>query len=271
MLMNWLSLVLIALGLLDPKIKATTDALKLVEIVNGIRSADYRGERAELRRLEASLEQVNAKELLAYREYWRGFARWRRAINGFNEAPTPADLREDLEGCMERFRAALVRKPDWIEAKLGVAGCGANMLYLARDDPKWRETLLAEFLPVWRDITENGQENPRVLWLVGGSQLSAPPPVGGDPLKAVATYQRGLKAARAEGLRVQAERPPDWEPTWGAAEHLMSLAYVYSHTTLTDRDLAQSYAEGTLALVPDWHYVRDIMLPQIEALPPRAR
>jgi hypothetical protein len=31
--------------------------------------------------------------------------------------------------------------------------------------------------------------------------------------------------------------------------------------------LALAYAEGALTAVPEWHYVRDILLPQIEALP----
>jgi len=31
--------------------------------------------------------------------------------------------------------------------------------------------------------------------------------------------------------------------------------------------LALAYAEGALTAVPEWHYVRDVLLPQIEALP----
>jgi hypothetical protein len=267
--MNWLSWTLMALAFVDPKIKATADELKLVELVRGIRSADYRGQRDELKRLDAGLDQVKSTKLGAYREYWRGFARWRRAINGFNETPLPHDVKADLEGGIASFRAALVQEPDWIEAKLGVAGCAASLFYLAAGDKPKLDALLAEYLPVWQELRDKGQSNPRVLWLIGGSQLSAPPPVGGDPVKAAATYRRGLEAARAEALRP--EKPPEWVPTWGAPEHLMSLAYVYSTGALADRDVAQGYVDGTLAMVPDWHYVKDVLAPKVQALPPRAR
>jgi hypothetical protein len=46
----------------------------------------------------------------------------------------------------------------------------------------------------------------------------------------------------------------------------MSLAYLHA-TATRNRALARAYAEGALALVPEWHYVRDILLPQIDALP----
>lgn len=32
--------------------------------------------------------------------------------------------------------------------------------------------------------------------------------------------------------------------------------------------VARGFAEAALLLVPDWHYVRDILIPQIIALPP---
>jgi len=266
--MNWLSVALMALAFAGPRVKPA-DASRLAEIVRGIRGADYRGERDELRRLTARLDEVKDPGLAAYREYWRGFARWRRALNGFNETPTPGDILEDLEGAIGSFRAALVRQPEWIEAKVGIAGCSASLFYLAGQDAQRRDALLAEYLPVWKDMSEKGQQNPRVLWLVGGSQLSAPPPVGGDPVRAAATYHRALQAARDEALRK--ETPPEWVPTWGAPENLMSLAYVHSQGALMDRDVALAYADGTLAMVPDWHYVRDVLVPQIQALPARAR
>ena len=47
----------------------------------------------------------------------------------------------------------------------------------------------------------------------------------------------------------------------------MSLAYLHTHSKLVNRDLALAYAEGALAAVPRWHYVREILLPQTQALP----
>jgi putative ABC transport system permease protein len=144
--MSWSIVAMMALAFAGPGIEAA-DASRLGELVRGIRSADYRGEREELRRLAARLDEVKDPRLAAYREYWRGFARWRRALNGFNETPSPADIPEDLESAIRSFRAALGYQPEWIEAKVGVAGCSASLLYLAGNDAKRREALLTEFLP----------------------------------------------------------------------------------------------------------------------------
>jgi hypothetical protein len=51
----------------------------------------------------------------------------------------------------------------------------------------------------------------------------------------------------------------------------MSLAYLYSHSALENRDLALAYAQGALVAAPHWHYVADILLPQIRDLGKGAR
>ena len=47
----------------------------------------------------------------------------------------------------------------------------------------------------------------------------------------------------------------------------MNLAYIYSRANPPDRAVALAYAEGAATAVPEWHFVRDILIPQIEALP----
>ena len=115
-------------------------------------------------------------------------------------------------------------------------------------------------------MSEKGADNPRALWLMGQTQLGAPPPYGGDAAKAAATFHRGIEAALAETRQIAAGEPA-WIPRWGGAENLMNLAYLYSHSALASRDLALAYAEGALVAAPDWHYVRDILWPQILELP----
>ena len=240
------------------------EAARLVALVGAIRAADYRGEREELRHLARALDAINDPRLVAYRRYWQGFAQWRRALNGFNQTPWPADLKDDLEGAVLSFRAALAADPDWIEAKVGIIGCSGSLLFLAGEDPTAKQKILADYLLLFRDVAAKGDENPRALWLIGGAQLGAPPPYGGDAAKAAATMQKGLEAAQREALGRPAV--PAYVPTWGGAENLMNLAYLYSHSALQNRALALAYAEGALVAAPDWHYVRDILMPQIRAL-----
>lgn len=232
---------------------------RLVGLVEEVRSADYRGDRAELRRLVGALDGITARGRVAAVRYWQGFALWRRALNGFNETPWPDDLKGDLQAAVARFRAALAARPDWIEAKIGMVGASASLLYLAGDDAAQTKPILAEFLPLARELADKGADNPRALWLTAGFQLYR-----GDAVKAAATMRKGLEAAESESRRRPV--PPAYEPTWGGAENLMNLAYLYSQGASRDRGVALAYAEGALVAAPEWHYVRDVLMAQIRAL-----
>ncbi len=249
---------------LVPLVCPSLGEARLAALVAEVRSADYRGDRAALARLDAHLAEVDATALAEYRDYWRGFARWRRALNGFNETPTPPDLASDLESAVAHFRASLERRPDWIEARLALVGCWGNLTYLAGGDLEKKKPLLAELIPAYKWLEANGRDNPRALWIIGGMQFAAPPPYGGDLVKATATLRRGLELAWQEAASGAAA--PAWVPTWGGPENLMNLAWMYSHAATPDRAAALAYAEGAVTAVPEWHYVRDVLLPQIEAL-----
>jgi hypothetical protein len=46
---------------------------------------------------------------------------------------------------------------------------------------------------------------------------------------------------------------------------MTSLAYCYLNANSPDVNAAERYARYALEIVPYWHYVRDILLPQILA------
>jgi hypothetical protein len=260
--MNVLALAVLA----RVSVSAAAPEATLSERVIAIRAADYRGAREDLKRLAVALERPGDPGLEAYRHYWRGFAWWRRALNGFNETPVPADLEQDLRQGVASFRAALERQPAWIEPRIGLVGCWSALLYVPSVGSPQREAILKEALPVVREVDERGSTNPRALWLDGGSRIGAPPPRGGDLQKAAATFRQGFQAALDEQRSIPAGEPV-WIPRWGGAENLMSLAYLYTHTAVANRSLAFAYAEGALLAAPDWHYVQDVLWPQITALP----
>ena len=68
-----------------------------------------------MRRLAAALDDVKDGKLSARRDYWQGFAFWRRALNGFNETPASTDLRDDLKSAVAEAYAdgTLAAVPDW--------------------------------------------------------------------------------------------------------------------------------------------------------------
>jgi len=230
-------------------------------IIQSIQRADYEGDRAALKRLHGELARfVDDKELASRVRYWRGFAMWRRALNGFNESVDRSELAEDLTKCVEDFRGALERDPGFVDAKGGAASCLVNhsSLLMRSDNARAREFFQqsADFL---KDALATAPDNPRLLWVQGANQFYTAPERGGGQGLAIATYQRGLELAQRQKARVI----DPLEPTWGEPELLMNLAFANLNKANRDVAAAERHAEQALALVPYWHYVRDILLPQI--------
>jgi len=96
-----------------------------------------------------------------------------------------------------------------------------------------------------------------VLWVEAVPYLFLPVDRGGDPVRAVEIYRHMVEAA---GPPVAGSPLPDW----GKPEGLMSLAYAHLHQAAPDLESAEQEARAALRLQPDWSYVKDILLPQIE-------
>ncbi len=243
----------------------------VVRIVLQIQKADYEGDRDALNRLyEQLVPFVDEPEIASRVRYWRGFAKWRRGINGFNETPTPKDLAEDLTEGESEFYAALQRDPNFVDAKVGAASCIGFRLFLEgvfskEKDPARLKQIIAPSSQLLREAKAEAPENPRLLWVLGPIQWNTPAERGGGQDRAMETYQTGLEAVRKQ----QASDP--LEPTWGEPELLMSLAWSNLNRTTPDLNAAERYAQTALKMVPYWHYVRDILMVQIRAAQAKAR
>ncbi len=242
------------------------------KLVAEIRHADYAGDRVALRRLSDELARFADDPQLATRvRYWRGFALWRRAINGFNEEVAKDELQRDLQLGLAEFEQAARQEPAFVEAKVGALGClsliGFNMIRgipEPHSDPDVQE-LLAKYRQLQKEIQEVAPENPRLLWILGPAIWKQPAERGGGPGKAIELYTRALSTVRAQKM------PADpLEPAWGEPELLMSLAWSELNLPSPDLVAARRDAQSALALVPHWHYVRDILMPQIAAAEQKA-
>lgn len=233
-------------------------------IVAKIQHADYEGDRVALDTLYGELLPfVDQPEIGSRVRYWRGFAKWRRAINGANETPTPTDLVRDLADGEAEFAAALEVDPTFVDAKVGAASCAILRFYFEGTFSKVTDyaalrALMAPSGRLLKDAQAAAPDNPRLLWVVGQNQWStASAPSGQSAV--LGTYQRGLEAARAQRGMIK----DPLEPSWGEPELLMNMAWSNLHRSEPDLDAAEQDARAALELVPHWHYVRDILLPQI--------
>ena len=264
------SLAVVTMAVPAPAADASRE--QAVKIVAQIQRADYEGDRTALKQLyEQLLPYVDEPELASRVRYWRGFAKWRRAINGFGETPTPKDLSDDLTEAESEFDAAIQRDPGFVDAKVGAASCMFNRFFLEgvfknEKDPQRLREILTPASTFLKDANTTAPDNPRLLWVVGPNQWNTPPERGGGQEKAIATYEKGLDA-----IGGHRERANDaLEPTWGEPELLMSLAWSNLNRTTPDLKAAEQYAQAALKLVPYWHYVRDVLMPQIRTAQAKA-
>jgi hypothetical protein len=232
----------------------------VVKIVAQIQKADYEGDRVALQQLYANLEPFTADEKLASRvRYWRGFALWRRAINGFNDSADPKDLERDLTQAIAEFKESAAKDPAFVDAKAGTISCLGNLVYLSQGNAARVQELIAQSSPLVKAAKAADPENPRLLWVLGPILWNIPPERGGGQDKAMEAYQKGLEAVR----KLKGTPSDPLEPSWGEPELLMNLAWSSLHRTTPDLNAADQYARSALALVPYWHYVGDILIPQI--------
>jgi hypothetical protein len=233
----------------------------MAKIVARIQKADYEGDRKVLVRLAAELAPYIRNGPLASRaRYWRGFALWRRALNAFNEKDAdPKEIERDLLGAVEEFTQVSAQDSLFADARSAAAACSWSLAYINRADAEVFQGYIRKGVGLIEEAKKAAPENPRVLWVVGGGQWYVPLERGGGQAKAIETYERGLELARKQKGSVT----DPLLPTWGEAELHMNLAWSHLGRATPDLAAAESNARAALAIVPHWHYVRDILLPQI--------
>ena len=230
-------------------------------IVAQIQRADYEGDRAAMQRGYDGLKPFTKDQELASRiRYWRGFAQWRRAINGFNEPVDPKELEQNLYTALDEFKIATEKDPTFVDAKVGTISCLGFLAFMNRKDQQRAKELVGQILPLVKEADQMAPDNPRLIWVHGPILWNSPPERGGGQDKAIQNYQRGLEVCS----KIKTSDDP-LEPSWGKPELMMSLAYSYLNGHSTDVNAAEHYARNALEIVPYWHYVRDILLPQILA------
>lgn len=256
------SLVFFALPLFSFQLFANEEQIHapLVQIIERLKLADYEGNQVAMRRAFDDLSPFIRDESVATRvRYWRGFAMWRKAVNGFNDSVDQKELTEDLKQALEEFRAAAASDPNFVEAKIGLISCFGYQAFMSHGDAAQIQELYGQSAPIIKEAKEMAPGNPRLLWVLGPILWNTPEERGGGQEKAIANYEKGLELAHrrksAEGL----------DPDWGEPELLMSLAWSQLNRRTPDLDTAERQARAALQLVPYWHYVRDILMPQIVA------
>lgn len=232
--------------------------LALVAAKAHLMSADYRADLIELARVRDEIAPLRNDPDLGYlASYWTGYASWRWAINGVSKGMPPDELRAHVANAVADFEASLTLREDFADGIAAAASTHSWLGTLLSD----RDAATAHFARANKLMARAlalAPDNPRVQWVQGGFYLFTPKTFGGDPARAEEIYAR----------QVQISPPLDGGspfPDWGKAEGWMSLAYAHLNRAEPDLAAAQKEAHRALELQPDWAYVKDVLLPQIQA------
>lgn len=238
-----------------------TEREALYALVLQIQKADYEDNRPGLQHLYGELAPFTENKDFASRvRYWRGFTLWRKAINGFNDNVDKKDLEQDLHRAAEEFEKSAVADPAFVDAKIALGSCFGLLAYsVNKKDPTEMQALVAKSRQALKDAQTMAPDNPRLLWVLGPIYWNIPVERGGGQAKAMDAYEKGLETLRTHK---NATNDP-LEPTWGEPELLMNLAWSNLNRTTPDLNAAEKYAQSALALVPNWHYVREVLIQQI--------
>jgi hypothetical protein len=250
-------------GLVAQSIRpGTPDGRELLRLAGAVQDADFRGDLGRLRELVSLMEPFTREPAWAGAAYyWRGFAYWRRALNGANEAGADfAAVAQDFADCAGEFRHALALDSTDLEAQIGAGACLMSLGGFRRADPAQANALWREAQGLLDAVTRRDPRNPRLLFVAAGRLYWTPPAYGGDQQRAIDMVNEWLE--RWAG----APRPADsLDPGWGEAELHMLVAFFQFDRTGPDLAAAERHARTALAFHPQWHYVKDILLPQIAA------
>jgi hypothetical protein len=262
---------LTALVLVSLSITAATRASdareRVAQIVAQIQRADYEGDQAAMQHGYNELDPLVEDQKLASRiRYWRGFAQWRRAINGFNDSVDPKELEQHLKTALDEFKIAMEKDSTFVDAKVGTISCLGYLAFMNRQDQSRAKELVGQILQLVKQADEMEPDNPRLIWVHGPILWNTPRERGGGQEKAIENYQRGLDVCS----KIKTSDKP-LEPSWGKPELMMSLAYSFANKSTPDFEAAESNARAALQIIPYWHYVRDILLPQIVAAKTKAQ
>ena len=240
----------------------TDDRAKVSGIVEKILKADYGDDRPGLTRLHGELApyaaQTGDKMFASRVRYWRGFALWRRVLNGFNDKAPKEEQEKDIAGCVAEFDEALALDPGFTDARVGKTSCLISLWSLDRQNQENRDTAMKHLTALREESKAAGAGNPRVLLMVAASAWYAPPERGGGQAKAIEMYGEALIVARRKP-----EKADPLDPTWGEPEVLSNLAWANLNKDTPDLDAAEANAKAALAIVPYWHYARDILMQNI--------
>ena len=237
------------------------DPFTLESFVKQVRRADYKGDIPVLQRLyNLSDVLLRDQKRASLVHYWRGFALWRKAMNGFNEKVGIEKYAVDLEDAVNEFDLSISADATIVDSKIGKAACLMNLTFLNSTDRAKVGKYVSVFVALMKEAEAQDPKNPRLYWVKGPMLWYIPEDKGGGEKRAFEAYEKGFQALAQSPVK----DADTVIPAWGEAELLMNRAWSNLHAVPARIEDAEKDALRALKLVPYWHYLKDVLIPEIQ-------
>jgi tetratricopeptide (TPR) repeat protein len=224
----------------------------LLEARRLVAAGATRAERSTLRRAIELLDALlrDAPDSV-WGHYFAAYARYRLAALELGNKQQAAGL---LTAACDHLSAATRLDPENAEALALLSSCYGLRIRFAPYKSLWLGERKSQAMA---GALRLAPENPRVVLLRALQLFTEPAFVGGDREEARAGFRRAVELFRA------AEAPAPPAPDWG---HPQALAFLgLACLKSGDRVDARAAFEDALALAPDYHWVKHVLLPHLEA------
>ena len=226
-----------------------------VDAIRNLMDASFQSDSLELEKSLQELEGfIKIKDIAHLAYYYLGFGKWQSVMRLGNSAMSNENATRLIHSAIDDLQKSVEIKEDFADAYILSVNCYFALYYM---EPGGRTEFIKSASTAKKTALELDPQNPRVILTDAQNIFYTPEQFGGSQEKGIARYKEAIEIFEKE----KTELPL---PNWGheVAYGWMGNAYF----SLKDPNLlkAKEAFDKSLMLRPDFSWVKDTMLPQVE-------
>jgi len=250
-------LIVVSMVASGPAFAGAENTSQFAKAVNRLMAVSFQSDSLGLMKAIDTLKHFTENPELAYlAHYYMAFGKWQWVLRRTTIQPGAVDAIGVLDEAIAELDSIIELKGDFVEAHVLSLNCHYALFYLA---PQRRTELAVRVAALKKSSLEIGPENPRVVLTDAQNIFYKPEQFGGSQERGITRFKEAIQM-----FEKQQESLSALGPDWGHEMAYAWLGNAYLRMKEPNIRLAKEAFEKSLQLRPDFAWVKDIMLPQIE-------